>query len=42
VNYATRGGVIVIDAVPGEIILRSGEDMARLVYNGPALAQNGA
>jgi type IV secretion system protein VirB9 len=36
-NYATRGGVIVIDAVPGEIILRSGEDMARLVYNGPAL-----
>lgn len=42
VNYATRGGVIVIDAVPGEIILRSGEDMARLVYNGPALAQTGA
>ena len=36
VNYATRGGVIVIDAVPGEIILRSGEDQARLVYNGPA------
>ncbi len=35
-NYATRGGVIVIDAVPGEIILRSGDDMARLVYNGPA------
>ena len=42
VNYATRGGVIVIDAVPGEIILRSGEDVARLVYNGPALAQTGA
>ena len=42
VNYATRGGVIVIDAVPGEIILRSGEDMARLVYNGPALGQTGA
>ncbi len=42
VNYATRGGVIVIDAVPGEIILRSGEDMARLVYNGPVAAQAGA
>lgn len=42
VNYATRGGVIVIDAVPGEIILRSGKDMARLVYNGPALGQTGA
>ncbi|MXO70079.1 TrbG/VirB9 family P-type conjugative transfer protein [Alteraurantiacibacter buctensis] len=38
VNYATRGGVIVIDAVPAQIILRSGEDMARLVYNGPATA----
>ncbi|MEO5706924.1 MAG: TrbG/VirB9 family P-type conjugative transfer protein [Alteraurantiacibacter sp.] len=42
VNYATRGGVIVIDAVPGEIILRSGDDMARLVYNGPVVAQTGA
>jgi type IV secretion system protein VirB9 len=42
VNYATRGGVIVIDAVPGEIILRSGEDMATLVYNGPVAAQTGA
>lgn len=42
VNYATRGGVIVIDAVPGEIILRSGEDMARLVYNGPVATQAGA
>ncbi len=42
VNFATRGGVIVIDAVPGEIILRSGEDMARLVYNGPVAAESGA
>jgi type IV secretion system protein VirB9 len=42
VNYATRDGVIVIDAVPGEIILRSGEDVARLVYNGPAVPQTGA
>jgi type IV secretion system protein VirB9 len=41
-NYATRGGVIVIDAVPGEIILRSGEEMARLVYNGPAASGAGA
>ena len=40
VNFAVRGDTIVIDMVPGEIILRSGEDMARLVNNGtaPALA----
>jgi len=42
VNYATRGEVIVIDAVPGEIILRSGEDMATLIYNGPAPAPTSA
>ena len=31
VNYAVRGDLIVIDQVPGEIILRSGEDFARIV-----------
>lgn len=36
VNFAVRGDVIVIDAVPAEIILRSGENSARLVNNGPA------
>lgn len=35
VNFAVRGTVIVIDGVPAEIILRSGEDAARLVNNGP-------
>ena len=35
VNFAVRGDVIVLDLVPGEIILRSGDDMARLVNNGP-------
>ena len=36
VNFAVRGDVIVIDAVPAEIILRSGENTARLVNQGPA------
>jgi type IV secretion system protein VirB9 len=35
VNFASRGSVIVIDGVPSEIILRSGEDTARLINNGP-------
>ena len=39
VNFAVRGDVIVIDAVPAEIILRSGDDFARLVNNGPAAAE---
>lgn len=34
VNFAVRGNVIVIDRVPGEIILRSGDDYARLVHAG--------
>ncbi len=34
VNYAVRGDMIVLDLVPGEIILRSGDDFARLVRNG--------
>ncbi len=36
VNYAVRGDVIVLDLVPGEIILRSGEDEARLINQGNA------
>lgn len=35
VNYAVRGDVIVLDIVPGEIILRSGDDFARLINNAP-------
>ncbi len=51
VNFAVRGDVIVIDGVPREIILRSGEDSANLLNEGPvrprqsnpsALAQVGA
>ena len=41
VNFAVRGDVIVLDLVPGEIILRSGDDMARLVNNGPQRAAIG-
>ena len=36
VNFAVRGDVIVIDAVPAEIILRSGDNTARLVNQRPA------
>ncbi|MBH5321760.1 TrbG/VirB9 family P-type conjugative transfer protein [Aurantiacibacter sediminis] len=36
VNYAVRGDTIVLDLVPGEIILRSGDDEARLVNFGIA------
>ncbi|MEO6388761.1 MAG: TrbG/VirB9 family P-type conjugative transfer protein [Croceibacterium sp.] len=38
VNYAVRGDVIVIDGVPGELVLRSGEDSATLTNNGPVRA----
>jgi type IV secretion system protein VirB9 len=34
VNYAVRGDVIVIDGVPGLILLRSGKDAATLEYQG--------
>lgn len=40
VNFAVRGDVIVLDIVPGEIILRSGEDTALLVNQGPLGAVN--
>lgn len=44
VNFAVRDDVLVIDGVPREIVLRSGEDVARLDNSGPvrsraALAQ---
>lgn len=35
VNYAVRGDVIVVDGVPREIVLRSGEDTATLLNQGP-------
>jgi type IV secretion system protein VirB9 len=34
VNYAVRGDVIVIEGVPGQILLRSGKDAALLEYQG--------
>lgn len=36
VNFAVRGDVIVMNGVPKEIILRSGEDVAILKNEGPA------
>ena len=38
VNFAVRGEVIVVDGVPREIVLRSGEDRATLTNNGPVRA----
>jgi type IV secretion system protein VirB9 len=35
VNFAVRGDVIVVDGVPREIILRSGDDLATLLNEGP-------
>lgn len=35
VNYAVRGDMIVVDGVPREIVLRSGEDVATLTNKGP-------
>ncbi|APE27851.1 TrbG/VirB9 family P-type conjugative transfer protein [Aurantiacibacter gangjinensis] len=40
VNFAVRGDVIVLDVVPSEIILRSGEDVALLTNRGPVGAVN--
>ena len=36
VNFAVRGDVIVLDMVPREIILRSGDNEAMLINNGDA------
>jgi len=35
INFAVRGDVIVVDGVPREIILRSGDEIATLVNEGP-------
>ena len=35
VNFTVRGPTIVVDGVPREFILRSGEEVARLVNEGP-------
>ncbi len=40
VNYTTRGDTIVVDGVPREIILRSGEDSALLTNKGPVRPQS--
>ncbi|WP_338242884.1 TrbG/VirB9 family P-type conjugative transfer protein [Aurantiacibacter hainanensis] len=40
VNFAVRGDTIVLDVVPSEIILRSGDDAAMLVNEGPLGAVN--
>ena len=36
INFAVRGDAIVLDLVPGEIILRSGNDEALLTNQGDA------
>ena len=38
VNYAVRGDIIVVEGVPHEIVLRSGEDSAVLTNQGPVRA----
>ena len=38
VNYAVRGDTLVVDGVPREIVLRSGEDSATLTNQAPARA----
>ena len=40
VNFAVRGDTIVLDVVPGEIILRSGNNAAMLINEGPIGAAN--
>ncbi|GAA4035363.1 TrbG/VirB9 family P-type conjugative transfer protein [Parerythrobacter jejuensis] len=35
VNFTVRGNTVVVDGVPREIILRSGDESATLVNNGP-------
>ncbi len=42
VNFAVRGDTIVLDMVPHEIVLRSGEDVATLVNTAPAAKSAGA
>ena len=42
VNYAVRGEQIVVDGVPRRLILRSGEDIATLVNEGPVRSPTAA
>ncbi|HAU22070.1 MAG TPA: type VI secretion protein [Erythrobacter sp.] len=42
VNFTVRGDTIVVDGVPREFVLRSGEEMARLVNNGPERTDDAA
>lgn len=35
VNFTVRGNTVVVDGVPREIVLRSGDEVATLVNNGP-------
>ena len=42
VNFAVRGDVIVVDGVPSTIILRSGDETARLTHRGPVRQQQQA
>jgi type IV secretion system protein VirB9 len=39
VNFTVRGDTVVVDVVPREFVLRSGEDVARLRNNGPERAE---
>lgn len=39
VNYVVRGDTLVLDEVPGQIILRSGDEEATLTNNGPSKAR---
>ncbi len=42
VNFTVRGNTIVVDGVPAEIVLRSGEEVATLInQTSPALAKQG-
>jgi type IV secretion system protein VirB9 len=36
VNFTVRGDTVVLDTVPEQIILRSGDDSATLTNEGPA------
>ncbi|NNC59835.1 MAG: TrbG/VirB9 family P-type conjugative transfer protein [Erythrobacter sp.] len=42
VNFTVRGNIVVVDGVPREIILRSGEETATLVNTGPVRATQSA
>ena len=40
VNFTVRGDTVVLDDVPERIILRSGDDSAELLYEGPVRARS--